>query len=156
MTKQGMMLTTFCYALGGCATEPVERRTSVVTPPPTPMVTLPEATSFPELEAAVGRAGSGLMRTLGFDEYEVSVVLPQSSKWRYVRDPRLRVVVRRESPIGVAVRGRRSPDRCLYLEPTVTQDRLGARDWGPLRLASDSYKARRLDCDLLASSLASR
>ncbi len=160
------MLTTFCYALGGCATEPLPSRPTVVETDGSskgmvaatdrPMTALPSATAFPELEATVRRQGFALMRTLGYDDYEVSAVLPQSADWRYVRDPRLRVVVRRETPIGFAVRGREQPNQCFYLEPTVVQDRVGALDWGPLRLAASSYRARRLDCGLLSSSLASR
>ena len=154
-TKQWTMLTMLCCLMGGCATERAPAHTFVVTPQP-PLTVLPASSAFPELEAQVGREAPSLVRTLGYDDYEVSVVLPQASQWRYVRDPRLRVVVRRETPLGIALRRRSANDRCVYLEPTVVQDRLGARDWGPLRIQATTYRARRMDCGLLDLPLASR
>ncbi len=153
--KQGMMLTTLCCFLGACASEQARIRTFVMTAQ-APLTTLPNASTFPELEAVIGRSGPNLARRLGYKGYDVTAVVPQSSQWRYVRDDRLHVVVRRETPLGIAVRKRSASDRCLYLEPTVVQDRLGAEDWGPLRLGAHSYQVRRLDCDLSGASLASR
>ena len=154
-TKQGMMLTTLSFAFLGCAEQRGHARTFVLAPQP-PLTTLPNADAFPELEAEVDRAGTDLAQTLGYGDYEVSAVLPQTSAWRYVRDPKLRVVVRRESSIGLALRGRSAQKRCLYLEPTLVQDRLGGENWGPLRIGPATYQARRLDCEVLGGPLASR
>ncbi len=154
MVKQGM-LSLSCALVGACAAESAGPRPFVVAAE-APLASLPDSRRFPELEAAMGRAGPGITRTLGYSGYEVSAVLPRASQWRYVRDPRLRVVVRRESPVGLALRARAPLDRCVYLEPTVIQDRLGARDWGPLRLVDGDAPARRLDCGLVTTPLASR
>ena len=163
MVKQGTMLATFSFLMGGCATEQAPTRTVVLAAvskasvaAQVPLTALPGGRPFPELEAAVGQVGPSFARALGYDDYEVSAVLPQSSRWRYVRDPRLRVVVRRETALGIALRGRAPVHRCVYLEPIVAQDRLGARDWGPLRVSEASQKTRRLDCEVLGTPLASR
>lgn len=156
--KQWMMPTLAsvgALTLGGCAGEQVRTRTFVLAPKAT-LTSMPEGTEFPELEAEIGRAGPDLARTLGYRGYDVSAVVPQTSSWRYVRDSRLRVVVRRNAQLGIALKLRSTRQRCLYLEPTVVQDRLGAGDWGPLRLGSTPYTARRLDCDLLVTPLALR
>ncbi|MEO1335255.1 MAG: hypothetical protein AAFV29_06410 [Myxococcota bacterium] len=111
--------------------------------------------AFPELRSVMAEIEPELPTHLGHQGYEVSAIIPQTASWRYVRHPQRKVVVRRETSVGVALRRRRADD-CVYVAPTIVQDRLGARGWGPLRFDSGPHPTRRLDCAELNEAFVSR